>query len=103
MLFRSRAGICSRLRHGETERVLLHPRDHGIEAPEVAFEGLEAWREQALAALAGEGALADALRWNLGALLWFSGACDSLPGAIAQAAALQQARVGLRQLRQLGA
>ena len=97
----TRAGICSRLRHGEPERVLLHPRDHGIEAPEVAFEGLEAWREQALAALAGEGALAAALRWNLGVMLWFSGACDGLPGCLAQAEALLRARSGLRQLQEL--
>jgi anthranilate phosphoribosyltransferase len=81
--------------------VLLHPRDHGIQAPEVAFEGLEAWREQALAALAGEGALADALRWNLGAMLWFSGACDGLPDCLTQAEALLRARSGLRQLQEL--
>ena len=94
----TRAGICSRLRHGQIERVLLHPRDHGCEAPEVPFECRDTWRDQALEALCGEGPLAAALRWNLGAMLWFGGACDGLSDALAQAEALLRARSGLRQL-----
>ena len=97
----TRAGICSRLRHGAMERVLLHPREHGIQAGEAPFEGLEPWREQALQALAGDGPLAAALQWNLGAYLWFAGHCDDLSAALHQAAALLQARAGLRQLEQL--
>jgi anthranilate phosphoribosyltransferase len=97
----TRAGICSRLRHGAMERVLLHPREHGIEAEEAAFSGLETWRDQALQALAGEGPLAPALHWNLGAYLWFAGRHDDLSAALNQSAALLQARAGLRQLEQL--
>jgi anthranilate phosphoribosyltransferase len=95
----SRAGITGRLRAGRFERVLLHPREHGIHAPEVAWQHLEAWQEQALAALGGEGALAEALRWNLGAYLWFAGGIDTLPAALEQADALLAARSGER-LRQ---
>jgi anthranilate phosphoribosyltransferase len=97
----TRAGICSRLRDGAMERVLLHPREHGIAAAEAPFSGMDCWRDQALQALAGDGPLADALRWNLGAYLWFAGRHDSLSAALGQATALLQARVGLRQLEQL--
>ena len=45
----SRAGITARLRRGEPERILLHPRDHGVVTAEPAWEGLELWRNQALA------------------------------------------------------
>ncbi|MEY4431500.1 MAG: hypothetical protein RLZZ533_1436 [Cyanobacteriota bacterium] len=97
----TRAAICSRLRDGARERVLLHPRDHGIAVAEAPFEGLEPWRDQALQALAGTGPLAAALRWNLGAYLWFAGLQDDLSTALDQAGALLQARAGLRQLERL--
>jgi anthranilate phosphoribosyltransferase len=96
----TRAGITARLRgRGEPERILLHPRDHGIEAAEVPWSGLETWRQQALAALQGEGPLADALLWNLAALLWLSDRFADLPSAVEQARALLLARCGER-LRQ---
>ena len=97
----TRAGICSRLRGGEMERILLHPREHGLDAAEQPFGSLESWRELALQALAGEGPLAAALHWNLGAYLWFAGLHDDLSAALVQAKALLQARAGLRQLEQL--
>jgi anthranilate phosphoribosyltransferase len=97
----SRAGITGRLRQGSFERVLLHPREHGIQAPEVAWQHLEAWREQAMAALAGEGPLAEALRWNLAAYLWFAAVVEDLPAALEQAGALLVARSGERLRREL--
>ena len=97
----TRAGICSRLRDGAMERILLHPREHGLDAAELPFGSLESWRELALQALAGEGPLAAALHWNLGAYLWFAGLHDDLSAALEQAGALLQARAGLRQLEQL--
>lgn len=97
----TRAGITARLRGGAVERILLHPRDHGIVAAEVAWEGLELWREQALAGLSGEGPLADPLAWNVAAWLWFSGQLADLPAALSQARALLAARVGLRLLAAL--
>jgi anthranilate phosphoribosyltransferase len=92
----SRAGITARLRQGEPERILLHPRDHGISAPEVAWQNLEIWRTQALAALAGEGELMQALRWNVAAYLWFAGRFERLADALDQATALLMARSGER-------
>jgi anthranilate phosphoribosyltransferase len=97
----TRAGICSRLRGGEPERLLLHPRDHGLEAEEQAFTSIETWREHALQALQGEGPLATALLWNLGAYLWQAGVLDSLSAGLGQARALLQARTGHQQLERL--
>ncbi len=95
----SRAGITARLRQGSVERLLLHPRDHGLHGDDVAWESLATWQEQALAALAGEGPLAGPLLWNLGAYLWLADQIDSLPAALDQARALLAARSGER-LRQ---
>ncbi len=97
----SRAGITARVRHGATERILLHPRDHGITSAEVPWQGLEAWRTQALEALCGEGDLVPALRWNVAAYLWFAGRFERLEDALDQATALLVARSGERLRRQL--
>lgn len=97
----TRAGITARLRDGRPERILLHPRDHGIGAAEVPWSGLDTWRHQALEALQGEGPLAEALLWNLAALLWLSDRFADLPTALEQARALLLARCGERLRRQL--
>ena len=95
----TRAGITARVRQGEMKRILLHPRDHGITAAEVVWTGLDDWRRDGLAALRGEGPLAEALLWNLGAYLWLSDRYPSLERALEQARALLLARSGER-LRQ---
>ena len=95
----TRAGITARVRDGAVERILLHPRDHGITAAELAWTGLEAWRSDALAALRGEGPLAEALAWNLAAYLWFAGRPASLGEGLERGRALLLARSGER-LRQ---
>ena len=95
----SRAGITARGRESVITRLLVHPRDHGLCGPEVAWQNLELWREQALAALLGEGPLAEPLLWNLGVYLWLAERCDSLPAGLEQARALLAARCG-EKLRQ---
>jgi anthranilate phosphoribosyltransferase len=97
----TRAGIAARLRGERTERLVLHPRDHGITAPEVPWHSLDTWREQALAALRGEGPLAEGLLWNLGCLLWQSDHFSGLPGALEQARALLLAQAGERCRREM--
>ncbi|MEA5399334.1 anthranilate phosphoribosyltransferase [Synechococcus sp. BA-124 BA4] len=97
----TRAGITARLRHGGMTRILLHPRDHGITAQEVAWQSLDVWRDQALAALVGVGPLADALLWNLGVYWWQAGHSDSLEAGLVQARALLAARSGERLRREL--
>ncbi|KEF41487.1 MAG: anthranilate phosphoribosyltransferase [Cyanobium sp. CACIAM 14] len=97
----TRAGITARVRDGEVERLLLHPRDHGISAAEVSWNGLAHWREQALEALRGEGPLAEPLLWNLGAQLFLADRFTDLPAALDQARALLLARCGERLRREL--
>ena len=97
----SRAGITARVHRGVPERILLHPRDHGITAAEVPWQSLEVWRTQALEALRGEGALMPALRWNVAAYLWFGGRFEHLEDALVQATALLRARSGERLRREL--
>jgi anthranilate phosphoribosyltransferase len=67
----------------------------------VAWESLETWRELALAALRGEGPLAEGLLWNLACLLWQNDQLGSLPEALDQARALLLAQAGERLRREL--
>jgi anthranilate phosphoribosyltransferase len=99
----TRAGITARLRNGTVERILLHPRDHGISAAEVPWNGLQSWRDQALEALRGEGPLAEPLLWNLAAHLHLADRVADLPSALDQARALLLARCGERLRRELAA
>ena len=98
----SRAGITARLRRaGEPERILLHPRDHGLHSEEVPWLDLDSWQHQARSALRGEGPLAAALLWNLGAYLWLADRFEDLNTALDQARALLAARSGERLLQEL--
>jgi anthranilate phosphoribosyltransferase len=99
----SRACITARRRDGQVERVLLHPRDHGIGGGEEGWTSLEGWRADAMAALRGEGPLAEALAWNLAAYLWFFGRLSGLPEALDRARALLLARSGERLRQELAA
>ena len=89
-----RPGIAARLRGEGTERLELHPSAHGLNAAEVSWKGLDTWREQAMAALRGEGPLAQALLWNLGCLLWQVGQAPSLKEGLDQARAMVAGQAG---------
>jgi len=92
----SRAGITARMRHGQMERHVLNPSDHGLQGEDLPWEGIEPWTQQARWALVGQGPLAPALRWNLGAVLALSGIAENLEIALAQAHALLEAGAGER-------
>ena len=70
------------------ERVLLHPRDHGVHGEDIPWSSLEAWREQALV-------------WNLGCFLWLADQHPSLAGSMDRARALVGSRSGERLRREL--
>tara|TARA_B100000424_G_scaffold259891_1_gene243189 strand:+ start:36 stop:1106 length:1071 start_codon:yes stop_codon:yes gene_type:complete len=77
-----RACITARVRNGEAERLILHPRDHGCHHADMEWTEIESWHDQALEALNGHGPLSDAVRWNAAAYLWFSGRSNSLEAGI---------------------
>lgn len=74
----SRACITARVRHGEMERLILHPRDHGCYESDAPWIDLESWAPQARAALGGAGPLRAPLLWNAGAYLWLAGRAPDL-------------------------
>ena len=96
-----RACITARVRNGEAERLILHPRDHGCHHADAEWTDIDSWRDQALEALSGHGPLSDALRWNAAAYLWFAGMTESLEAGIEQARTVLETGRAADQLSQL--
>jgi len=96
-----RACITARVQGGQSERLILHPRDHGCHSNDVEWTDLTTWQAQALEALQNRGPLRDSLRWNAGVYLWFAGLSDSLETALEQAASVMDKGQALQQLDQL--
>ncbi len=80
-----RACVTALVRQSRSERLILHPRDHGCFGPDPVWENLEHWRDQAFAALEGEGELSRSLEWNAGVYLWFLGSQASLHAGLERA------------------
>ena len=93
-----RACITARVRDGEAERLILHPRDHGCHHADAEWTDIDSWHDQALEALNGHGPLSDAVRWNAAAYLWFSGKTDSLEAGIKLAESIQETGQAAAQL-----
>jgi anthranilate phosphoribosyltransferase len=85
-----RACITARVRNGAAERLILHPRDHGCHDADVEWSDETTWKTQALDALGNSGPLRDAVRWNAGAYLWFSGISETLDAGVSRAEASLQ-------------
>ena len=96
-----RACITARVRHGQAERLILHPRDHGCHDADREWSSDSAWQSEAFEALKNRGPLSDALRWNAGAYLWIAGLSDSLDAGIEKATAVLEEGRALDQLDQL--
>lgn len=96
-----RACITARVRNGQAERLILHPRDHGCHNADVEWSTDSTWQSQALEALQNRGPLSEALRWNAGAYLWIAGLSDSLDSGINKATEVLEQGRALDQLDQL--
>ena len=96
-----RACITARVRNGEAERLILHPRDHGCHHADAEWTDIDSWHHQGLEALNGHGPLSDAVRWNAAAYLWFSGKTDSLEAGIKLAETMLETGQAAAQLVQL--
>lgn len=71
---------------GTLERIILHPRDYGFAASEVAYHDCPTWITQARSALGGElNELARATIWSGGFYLWRSGYSPSLEAGLTAA------------------
>lgn len=81
----SRACITAKNQNGVVERLILHPRDHGFNGPEIPWTSLGEWGHEAVAALGGRGSLAPALHWNLGSWLWLVGNTPTLADGLLKA------------------
>ena len=97
----SRGCVTGRLEGGPGERLILHPRDHGCYGADPGWINLEVWSQQALAALGGQGELADSLRWNCGTYFWQAGRCSNHGQGLALAESLLHSGAALRFLEQL--
>ena len=97
----SRACVTGRIQGTDNERLILHPRDHGCYGSNPAWDNLDSWSAQALAALGGQGELADSLRWNSGTYLWQAGRCPDQAEGIRQAEALLNSGAVLQQLQKM--
>jgi anthranilate phosphoribosyltransferase len=96
-----RACITARVRNGQAERLILHPRDHGCHDADREWSSDSDWQSEAFDALKNRGPLSDALRWNAGAYLWIAGLSDSLDSGIEMATQVLEQGRALDQLDQL--
>ncbi len=80
-----RACVTALVRQSRNDRLILHPRDHDCFGPDPVWESLDHWRDQAFAALEGEGELRRGLEWNAGVYLWFMGSEASLHAGLERA------------------
>lgn len=68
------------------DRLLLHPRDYGFAAPEVALPSLEQLQTGLQAVLQGKsGEMMELAVWNGGFYLWQAGVCSTLEAGLEQA------------------
>jgi anthranilate phosphoribosyltransferase len=97
----SRACVTARPTSSGDGRQILHPRDHGCFGADPAWPGLGAWATQALAALGGQGELAQALVWNGGTYLWQAGVSPDQASGLVRCRELLQSGAVLRHLERM--
>jgi anthranilate phosphoribosyltransferase len=97
----SRTCVTGRSIGGSGERLFLNPRDYDCDGVDPPWVDIEHWTQQALAALRGQGELADALRWNSGTYLWLAGRCADHQAGIHRAEALLTSEAALELLTKM--
>ena len=79
-------GVSQPNREPAIDRLLLHPRDYGFAAPELALPSLEQLQLDLQAALQGKtGEMLESAVWNGGFYLWQAGVCSTLEAGLEQA------------------
>jgi anthranilate phosphoribosyltransferase len=70
----------------EIDRILLHPRDYGFAAPDVALPSLDQLQKDLRSVLLGEASeLLESAVWNGGFYLWQAGVCSTIEVGLEQA------------------
>ncbi|MBW4460000.1 MAG: anthranilate phosphoribosyltransferase family protein [Nodosilinea sp. WJT8-NPBG4] len=88
-LARGRTAIVGVNHPGQTDRLLLHPRDYGLEGDDVELGDELTMGDRLLDVLAGnDSELAKTALWNAGFYLWQGGVADSLADGLAEAQTL---------------
>jgi anthranilate phosphoribosyltransferase len=102
-LARARTAIVGVNRAGQQERLLLHPRDYGLEGEDVELGSEASLGDRLMEVLAGHPSeLAKTARWNAGFYLWQGGAADSLATGLELAQTILASGHALAQLHTLG-
>ena len=103
-LARGRTAIVGINRPDQSERLLLHPRDYGLEGDDVDLGDEASLGDRLLEVLVGQpSALAKTALWNAGFYLWQGGVTPSLDSGLAEAEsslATGRALAKLEELRQ---
>jgi anthranilate phosphoribosyltransferase len=101
-LARGRTAIVGVNRPGQTERLLLHPRDFGFEGDDVELGDEASLGDRLLDVLAGNASeLAKTALWNAGFYLWQGGITDSLEAGLAAAQTILSTGKALAKLENL--
>ncbi|MBW4513830.1 MAG: anthranilate phosphoribosyltransferase family protein [Timaviella obliquedivisa GSE-PSE-MK23-08B] len=79
-------GIKQPSAEAEFDRLLLHPRDYGFAAPELALPSSEQlWADLQAAVQGKTGEMLESAVWNGGFYLWQAGVCSTLEAGLEQA------------------
>ncbi len=106
-LARGRTAIVGVNHSGQSERLLLHPRDYGLEGDDVELGDEATLGDRLLDILSGNPSeLAQTALWNAGFYLWQGGVAESLAAGLAEAQTLMvegKALAKLEEFRQQSA
>jgi anthranilate phosphoribosyltransferase len=101
-LARGRTAIVGVNHPGQSERLLLHPRDYGFEGDDVELGDEATLGDRLLEVLAGDRSeLAKTALWNAGFYLWQGGVADSLDAGLAAAQTVLSTGKALAKLEDL--
>ncbi len=81
----SKACITGSFHQSHTKRIILHPHEHKCSGKDLQWSNLKQWKKHALEALDNHGPLKQALHWNAGVYLWFSGIVENLEEGLIKA------------------
>ena len=97
----SRACITKHIHNSQSKRIILHSNEYECSGKDLPWTDLNQWHDDAMAALENKGPLKQALLWNAGVYLWFSGISTSLEDGLTKAENLMTKGIAKKTLNQL--